>query len=174
LTFLDRLWRRRGRREALAPLHRAVVALGRDPGWYRAGGMADTIDGRFDTIAAVTALVLLRLESAGGVGREPSVLLAEWFVDDMDSSLRQIGIGDYVVGKHVGRMMGALGGRLAAFREAGQDEQAFAQAVRRNLFHDAPADEAALAWTAGRLARLRDGLAALPLADLLEGKLPEA
>ena len=36
------------------------------------------------------------------------------FIDDMDATLRQIGIGDYVVGKHVGRMMGALGGRLGA------------------------------------------------------------
>ena len=80
--------------------------------------MPDTIDGRFDMIAAVTALVLLRLEAEGDAGRAPSVLLAEIFIDDMDASLRQIGIGDYVVGKHVGRMMSALGGRLAAFREA--------------------------------------------------------
>ena len=50
----------------------------------------------------------------------PSVLLTEIFIDDMDGTLRQIGIGDYVVGKHVGRMMGALGGRLTAFaRRAG-------------------------------------------------------
>lgn len=172
MTFLDRLFRRRDRRLVLEPLHRALVALGRDPAWYREGGMPDTLDGRFDTIAAVTALALLRLEAAGAAGREPAVLLAEWFVDDMDSSLRQIGIGDYVVGKHVGRLMGALGGRLAAFRAAGADEAAFMQAVRRNLFHEAPPDEAALAWTAARLARLRDGLAATPLEALFEGRIP--
>ena len=78
--------------------------------------MPDTLDGRFDMIAAILALVLLRLEAEGEAGRGPSVLLTEIFIDDMDGTLRQIGIGDYVVGKHVGRMMGALGGRLAAFR----------------------------------------------------------
>ena len=80
--------------------------------------MPDTIDGRFDMIAAILALVLLRLEAEGEAGRDPSVLLTEIFIDDMDGTLRQIGIGDYVVGKHVGRMMSALGGRLAAFRDA--------------------------------------------------------
>lgn len=172
MTFLARIFRRHpDRRAALAPLHRGVVALGRAPNWYREGGVPDTLDGRFDALAAVTALVLLRLEAEGEAGREPSVFLAEWFVADMDSSLRQIGIGDYVVGKHVGRMMSALGGRLAAFREAGDDSEPFTQAVRRNLFRDAPPDEGALAWTAARLARLREGLAALTLAELLEGRL---
>ena len=172
MSFLDRLFRRPDPRAALAPLHRAVVAFGRDPGWYREGGVPDTIDGRFDAIAAVTALVLLRLEAEGEAGREPAVMLAEWFVDDMDASLRQIGIGDYVVGKHVGRMMGALGGRLTAFREAGGDSRALAQAVRRNLFRDEPPDEAALAWTTKRLESLSTGLAAMTLAELLEGRLP--
>ena len=173
MSFLDRIFRRPDRRLALEPLHRAIVAIGRDPAWYRDGGVPDTLDGRFDTIAAVTALVLLRLEAQGEAGREPAVLLAEWFVDDMDASLRQIGIGDYVVGKHVGRMMGALGGRLAAFRAAGSDADAFAQAVRRNLFRDAPADEAKPAWTAARLARLRGGLTATSLEALLAGRMPE-
>ena len=71
MTFLDRFFRRRDRREALAPLHRGIVALARDPGWYRAGGVPDTLDGRFDMIAAATALVLLRLE---GVLALPIVL----------------------------------------------------------------------------------------------------
>ncbi len=98
--------------------------------------MPDTLDGRFDMIAAVLALVLIRLEAEGEAGRGPSVLLTEIFIDDMDGTLRQIGIGDYVVGKHVGRMMSALGGRLAAFR-AGPIEGA----VRRNIFHDSPPSE---------------------------------
>ena len=35
------------------------------------------------------------------------MLLTEAFIDDMDASLRQIGMGDFTVGKHVGRLMGA-------------------------------------------------------------------
>ena len=107
--------------------------------------MPDTLDGRFDMVAAVTALVLLRLEAEGEAGRANATLLTEIFIDDMDATLRQIGIGDHVVGKHVGRMMGALGGRLAAFREARAGDGDFAEAVRRNVFHEAPPAEAAVA-----------------------------
>ena len=43
--------------------------------------------------------------------------LTDRFIADMDGSLRQDGVGDQVVGKHIGRMMAALGGRLGAYRE---------------------------------------------------------
>ena len=43
-------------------LYSAVVAAGRAPHWYVDGAVPDTIDGRFDMIAAILALVLLRLE----------------------------------------------------------------------------------------------------------------
>jgi cytochrome b pre-mRNA-processing protein 3 len=170
LSFLQRLFPDERQRAALAPLYAAIVAEGRDPFWYREGQVPDTIDGRFDMVAAVTALVLLRLEAEGEAGRAPAVLLTETFIDDMDASLRQIGIGDYVVGKHVGRMMSALGGRLAAFRSA-REAGALAGAARRNIFHESPPSEAALALVAGRLERLADGLDAAHLETLIGGSL---
>ena len=170
MSLIARLFGAPPPRDALDPLYRAIVAAGRDPAWYRQGGVADTIDGRFDMIAALTALVLLRLES-GDAGRDPSVLLTELFIADMDSSLRQIGIGDYVVGKQVGRMMGALGGRLSALREAG-DQAALAAVVERNIFRGAAPSSEALAFVSLRLDSFRTKLAAMPLAELLAGALP--
>ena len=73
----------------------------------------------------------------------------------MDGTLRQIGIGDYVVGKHVGRMMSALGGRLGALRE-GRAQGSLREAVARNIFHGSPPAEAALAFVAGGLERFAD------------------
>ena len=169
MSLLQRIFGESKARAALAPLYNAIVAAGRDPAWYRAG-VPDTLDGRFDMIAALTALVLLRLEAEGEAAREASVRLTETFIDDMDSSLRQLGIGDYVVGKHVGRMMSALGGRLGAFRDA---EDGLGGAVRRNIFHDAPPSEQAVATVAARLESARDRLAAANLAALLAGELPK-
>jgi len=170
LSFLQRLFPDRKQRAALAPLYAAIVAEGRDPFWYRDGQVPDTLDGRFDMIAALTALVLIRLEAEGEAGRGPAVLLTETFIDDMDATVRQLGIGDYVVGKHVGRMVGALGGRLAAFRAA-RDSGSLAQAVRRNVFHDSPPSDAALASVVGRLERRAEALDAARLDDLLDGRL---
>ncbi|HVQ07297.1 MAG TPA: ubiquinol-cytochrome C chaperone family protein [Allosphingosinicella sp.] len=170
MSLLKSIFGEAKQRAPLEPLYRAIVARGRDPAWYREGRVPDTIDGRFDMIAAILALVLLRFEAEGAAGRGPSVLLTEIFIDDMDGTLRQIGIGDYVVGKHVGRMMSALGGRIAAFR-AGR-EPGFGDAVARNIFHEAPPSEAAVAVVAAGLERFAAGLDGAGFDDLLAGKLP--
>jgi cytochrome b pre-mRNA-processing protein 3 len=122
-------------------------------------------------LASLLALVLLRMEQEGAPARRAGVLLTETFIDDMDGTVRQLGIGDHVVGKHVGRMMSALGGRLAAYREAA-DEAGFAAAVRRNVFRDAATQQAAPELVARRLAGFRDALNRVPYAGLLEGRLP--
>jgi len=173
LSLLQRIFRPGPDRAALLPLYNQVVAAGRDPAWYLEGGVPDTLDGRFDMLAVLMALLLLRLE------REPArevqqaaALLTELFVDDMDGTLRQIGIGDLVVGKHMGRMVGALGGRLGAFRSAAGDPAAMRQAVKRNIFHEAPPSEAALETVSGRLiqwALLLDGTQA---DSLVQGRMP--
>ena len=171
MSFLQRIFGRTDRRQALAPLYDAIVALARDPAWYRDGQVPDTVDGRFDLIAALTALVLLRLEAEGEAGREPAVLLTETFVADMDASLRQIGIGDYVVGKHIGRLMSALGGRLGALRAARAEKAPLAPFVRHNLFHDAPPSEEAVERVAARLERIAGEVDGRTLAALREGRV---
>src|SRR3546814_19702007 len=110
MSILRRLFSNDDPRDALRPLYSAIVARGREPHWYAQGGVADTLDGRFDMITAILCLVLLRLEGAPET-KQQSVWLTELFVDDMDGQLRQIGIGDMIVGKHIGRVMSALGGR---------------------------------------------------------------
>lgn len=171
MSFLQRIFGSRQRR-ALDPLYRAIVAAARDPAWYRDGSVPDTLDGRFDMVAAILSLVLLRLEDEGEAARSESVLLTEIFIDDMDSSLRQIGIGEYVVGKHIGRMMGALGGRLGAFREARARRDAFAGAIRRNIYRDSPPDDSRLGWVADRLKQFSDRLDDTRAPDLCAGRIP--
>lgn len=171
MSLFQRIFGDTGARAAWAPLYRALVAHGRDPIWYRDGGVPDTLDGRFDMVAAMVALALGRLEAEGEAGRAPIAFVTELFVEDMDGTLRQIGIGDYVVGKHVGRMMGALGGRLAAFGAA-RANGSWDEAVRRNIYHDAPPSEDALALVAARLAHLAAALDRMPLDALREGALP--
>ncbi|MEI4584072.1 hypothetical protein WAC45_27695, partial [Klebsiella pneumoniae] len=61
MGLLDRFRRREA--EAAFPLYDAVVARAREPHWYLDGGVPDTLDGRFDMVAAVLAMVLLRLET---------------------------------------------------------------------------------------------------------------
>jgi cytochrome b pre-mRNA-processing protein 3 len=135
MTFLATLFRKRpDPRESLRPLWHRVVELSRDPAFYRDDGVADSVAGRFDMITAILALVLLHMERQGDMAGE-SVLLTELFVADMDGQLRETGVGDVMVGKHLGKLMSVLGGRLGAIREAlaEGDENRLAEALARNV-----------------------------------------
>lgn len=152
-------------------LYNAVVALGRAPHWYREGKVPDTIDGRFDMIAAVLVMVLLRLE-AEPEGQLQSTTLAECFIEDMDGQLREIGIGDVVVGKHMGKMMGMLGGRLGAFR-TGLADGSLRSVIERNLYRGQVPDSGGVDHVEAELLALRQRLDAAPLRELLAGALPQ-
>lgn len=173
MSILERLFRKGQDRAHLQPLYNAAVAAARQPGWYLHGRVADTLDGRFDMVALMLSLALLRLEAEGDRYAAESALLTELFVDDMDGQLREIGIGDVVVGKHIGRMMSALGGRLGAYRAALAGEEALEDALQRNLYRGAAPGADAVAWTAARLRTLHGAMMAMPVAALLDGQWPE-
>ena len=156
---------------SVRPLYDAIIAEARLPHWYVTGQVADSIDGRFDMVNVVLALVLIRMEAMGAEAETPSSLLAESFVTDMDGQLRELGIGDIGVGKHIGRMMGALGGRLGAYRDgfgAGGDPR---DALVRNVYRGQNPDPLALEHVVTALKLLSERLSEVSLSGLLSGKL---
>ena len=154
----------------LVPLYNRVVAHARDPHWYIDGGVPDTMDGRFDMVAAMMTLTILRLEKEPDHAADMA-LLTELFVDDMDGQLRQVGIGEMVVGKHVGKMMSALGGRLAAFRPAFAGEADLDAAILRNIYRSTEAPSAAaLAHVRSAFVGVKTALDADSAADIAAGQ----
>lgn len=156
-------------RNALRPLWHKIVEIARNPAFYRDDGVADTVTGRFDMITAVLGVVLLRMERDRVLACE-SALLTELFVEDMDGQLRENGIGDVVVGKHVGRLVSVLGGRLGALRDAllSRDDGALETVLARNITMAEGRDTAGLAR---RLRALADTVAALDSKSLLAGMI---
>lgn len=170
MSLFSRLFGKRpDDRAEVRPLWHKIVEVSRDPAWYAECRVADTVPGRFDAITLVLSAVLLRME------REPALIpasarLTELFVDDMDGQLRQSGVGDIVVGKHMGRLMSALGGRLGAYREAlaANDDAALAEAVDRNV---TLADDGEPSLVAARFKALAARIDALPADRLLAGDI---
>ena len=168
--FLDRLTRGATAEPPMDALYRGVVTIAREPRWYTAGAVPDTLDGRFDMVVLALSLVLLRLEREPGAEAEV-VALTERFVADMDGSLRQIGVGDLGVGKQVGHMVSALGGRLGAYRGAFAGAEPFGDALARNLYRGAAPAGDALAWTEAAAHELKRRVDGTPLDRLLEGEI---
>lgn len=171
MSLLSRLFARENPNLAMRPLYDAIIAEGRQTHWFEQGEVADTLDGRFDMIAAIFCLVLIRLESNVTTKRE-TAWLTELFVSDMDGQLRQIGIGDMIVGKHIGRMMGALGGRLGAYRDAVRGDADLGAALVRNLYRgDAPNDQA-LTHVVDRLQQYYAELEKITPSEIASGQMP--
>ena len=170
MSLLDRFFSRTAQDDGVTRAYAAIVERARQPHWYEEGAVPDTVDGRFDMVAGVLALVLLRLEGDPAAA-EPSTRLTERFVSDMDGQLRQLGIGDIVVGKNIGKMMSALGGRLGAYGEglAGGDLDG---AIGRNIYRGQTPDPVALTHVCDGLTGFAARLAATPTADILKGELP--
>lgn len=168
VNLLSRLFRTTDPRGALRPLWHRAVEISREPEWYADCGVADTVPGRFDMVTAVLSLVLLRLDQLGR-GAE-TALLTELFVEDMDGQLRESGVGDIVVGKHMGKLMATLGGRLGAYGGAlaAGDDAALVEALGRNVTLNEGATPVALA---ARLRVLSAGLTATVEEDLLAGRI---
>ena len=169
MALFDRLLGRKADQTNLRPLWHRVVEIAREPHWYAAGGVADTVPGRFDAISAVLTLVLLRME-ASEPARIHTARLTELFVSDMDGQLRQSGVGDVVMGKQMGKLMSALGGRIDALREglAQADDAQLIAAVERNMTLIERGD-AAVVTSALRV--LASDLAATDDAALLAGTI---
>lgn len=133
-------------------LYNAAVAAARDPELYRALGVPDTLDGRFDMIGLSVVLLIRRLQSLP----EPGPALAQAVFDamfgDMDQNLREMGVGDLAVGKRVRAMWEALHGRAQAYERAlsSDDGAALETALARNVWRGSPAP----AGAAARLARI--------------------
>ena len=157
-------------RTALVPLYNAVVQTARTPAFYSEGAVPDTLDGRFDMVALVLSLVLFRLEALGDEGAAPAALVTEVFVNDMDGQLREMGI-EYTVGKHIGKMMSALGGRLTAYRDVRDDDKALSQALVRNVYRGTAPDDDALGFMTSSVRALDKHISAQPLSALLAGTL---
>lgn len=167
MALFDRLLGRKPAEADMRPLWHRVVEIAREPQWYAKGGVADTVPGRFDCIVLVLSVVLIRLERDPAL-RHPAARLTELFVSDMDGQLRQSGVGDLVVGKHIGKLMGALGGRLDAYRAALAEtgDTALIEAIARNVTLIEGADPSAIA---AELRVLASTLDASGDADLVAG-----
>ena len=168
LGWLDR-WFASGDDGVAQALYDLAVATARAPHWYVEGQVPDTLDGRFDMVSAVVAMILLRLEADPAAGLL-TARLTERFVEDMDAQVRQIGFGDMVVGKQIGHMMAMLGGRTGAYRE-GIAAGDLDSALVRNLYRGAAPGHAAVAHVREALLAWRGRLNRTTLDDLSAGRI---
>ena len=75
-------------------LYCRIVEQARRVEFYSEGSVPDTLDGRFDMIVLLSVLLLHRLRREGADGDHLGQAYFDTMMDDMDQSLREMGVGD--------------------------------------------------------------------------------
>jgi cytochrome b pre-mRNA-processing protein 3 len=153
-------------------LYAAAVAAARDPWFYAALLVPDTLDGRFDLVALHAFLVVRRLQDSPAPGPDLSQAVFDAMFTDMDNNLRELGVSDLRVGKRVRAMWEAFHGRSVAYAQAldAGDRAALATALARNVWRGAVPDGAAEDLATYVLSQAAH-IATQPLSDLATGKV---
>lgn len=154
-----------------SPLYERVVTEARAPHWYVEGAVPDTIDGRFAVLATLLALTSIRLERGDEAAQRAGIDLTERFIADMDAEIRQLGIGDPTIGKQVGGMVGALGGRIGTWRRALSGGEDWDVVSSRGLYRGLAPGKAALAHSAAELRAFWNRLERAADASLAAGEI---
>jgi cytochrome b pre-mRNA-processing protein 3 len=169
-------WRRKD--PHAAELYGAIVARTRLPVFYQGFGVPDTLEGRFVVLSLHLFAVLHRLKSGGAQALQMAQDLADHFTTDMETVLREIGIGDLKIPKKV-RGLASSGAALLQDYEAAlsNGDDALTATIARALPQQDPSDgqESSREDAAKRLAAyLRDVIRhveAEPVEDLCAGTL---
>ena len=112
-----------------------VISQSRQVVFYENDRVEDSVSGRFDMIVFHAFLLLHRLKREGETGKAFGQEVFDIFIEDMDRSLREMGVGYQAVPKRMKNMGEAFYGRIAAYDSAAEskDESAMAEAIERNL-----------------------------------------
>lgn len=169
--FLNRLFSRNPHGDAAHALYGIAVARAREPYFYASLGVPDTLEGRFEMITLHVYLLLRRLKAerdatADGVAQA----LFDLMFADMDRNLREMGAGDLGVGRRVKTMAQAFYGRVSAYDEGLEaDDASLSAALTRNVYAGADGQEAGAAQLAEYLRAADKVLAGGDGAALIRG-----
>lgn len=98
-------------------LYACALLNTREAVFYKKYGVPDTFDGRFDLLL-VHIFIILHILMDNNEYEIMSQALFDSVFKDMDQTLRELGIGDMGVPKHMKRMMKAFNGRMHSYQWA--------------------------------------------------------
>jgi len=155
-------------------LHDVIMEQSLLPEFYMSYGVPDTLDGRYEMFALHLSLLANRLADDAAYADFSQELYDKCF-RNIDKGLREAGIGDMSVPKHMKRMMKGFNGRVHAYSEGltkGASVKVLDAAIERNIYGtlQSPKKEHVRAMRA-YIKMNAKALAAQPLNDMMNGSV---
>ncbi|WEX79140.1 ubiquinol-cytochrome C chaperone [Sinorhizobium numidicum] len=140
-----------------------LTAAARQPFLYTDLDVPDNVMGRFEMLSAMLILYFRRTRASARAGQEIAQEIVDAFFEDVDHSIRELGVGDAGVPKKMKKLAGMFYGRLESYAAAleERDGGALAAALRRN-FHPQREDAPAMDGLASYLLAVEAALAEAP------------
>ena len=128
-----------------------LTAAARRPYLYTDLDVPDTVMGRFEMLSAMLILYFRRTRASATSGQEIAQEIVDAFFEDVDHSIRELGIGDQGVPKRMKKLAGMFYGRLESYAQAldKDDRDLLASALRRNIYPETGEDAPDMAGLAG-------------------------
>jgi cytochrome b pre-mRNA-processing protein 3 len=119
-----------------------IIEASRQPQLYEHMGIADTVEGRFESAILHMTAVLRRLRELPPPADEFSQELVDDFFQWLDDTLRDMGIGDISVPKRMKKLVEAFYGRAHSYDSALDelDRAALIATLQRNVTGEEPAE----------------------------------
>jgi cytochrome b pre-mRNA-processing protein 3 len=135
LKFVPSLKRKSALSQAL---YERIREQARVPVFYERLAVPDTIDGRFELVVLHMCIIIGALKGLEGKGEKLSQDLFDVAFKDFDHAIREMGIGDLSVARHMKRMMEGFHGRYFAYEQAlghkNDRLNALSSALTKNLY----------------------------------------
>ncbi len=125
--------------EAIAvTIYDEIVAAARQPVYFAKLNVPDTPLGRYEMLSLHMFLFLHRMKGEESAAGQLAQSVTDMFFQDLDHSLRELGIGDVGVPKRMKKLTKMFYGRAIAYGEAldNDDIEALAAALARNIMPD--------------------------------------
>ena len=122
-------------RASAQDLYWQIVAVSRNPKLYKKFTIPDTLDGRFDCLMVHLFLVIRHLKSLSE--HEIATHLLNFFVKDMDRSLRETGVGDPSISRKMRKIGEAYLGRMNAYGVAMDNPKQLQDTLYKNIYRHA-------------------------------------
>jgi cytochrome b pre-mRNA-processing protein 3 len=148
----------------------ALTSAARIPFFYTDLGVPDTVMGRYEMLSIVMILFFRRTAKSATSGQELAQEIVDAFFQDLDHSIRELGIGDQGVPKRMKKLAGMFYGRLETYARAldsGNTDE-LARSLARNIYPEnqsAPDMGRLAVW----MAEAERHLAAIPEDDIARG-----
>lgn len=153
-------------------LYDAIMAQARLPIYYQTLGVPDTLEGRFSILTIHLFAVFRRLKSAGAEATATAQALADRFVADMDTVLREIGVGDLSVPKKVRKLVAGGANLIESYdRAAAAGGQALETVIADSLPLDGEEARAASAKLTPYVNAMLEDLKTQPIEDICAGRI---